>query len=291
MHNRVSAGVYPAAVTPFDAKGRVDPLQSAKLMAWFESAGCQGVVLSGTNGEGPSLSAIEKRDQVRDVRTVLPRILGVATPSLDEAIWLAKRAAESQCAALLVMPPAYFRSASLTGLTDWFLKLLDASPVPCLLYNYPKMTGIALVSDLLEPLADHPNLAGLKDSSGERDNLDLYRSLLPNHPLFVGDETLLLDALDAGWSGTISGAANIVPHWLVRIHNEYTAGDVESARTKFDLLLPVLIEIRSSPQPALNKGILAALGILESGAVRLPLEPCADLKIQNLTSLVDPFLP
>ncbi|MBV6458727.1 MAG: 4-hydroxy-tetrahydrodipicolinate synthase [Fimbriimonadaceae bacterium] len=281
------SGVYPAAITPFDTKGRIDVVQSAKLMAWFEAAGCQGVVLAGTNGEGPSLSAVEKRDQIRDVQTPLRRILGIATPSLDEAIWLSKRAHEFGASAILVMPPAYFRTVSETGIADWFLALLDASPLPTLAYNFPKMTGITLTPVIVGRLAQHDCLAGLKDSSGERENLVLYRELLPNQSLFVGDETLLWDALEAGWTGTISGAANLVAKWLATIIDEYRRGGKESAKTKFDLLLPALKAIRSGPQPALNKGILARWGILDSDRLRLPLQPAASERLDEAIAVIE----
>lgn len=279
MPEALPHGVYSAAVTPFDGKGRIDFLSSAKLMASFEAAGCQGVVLAGTNGEGPSLSAVEKRDLVRDISTPLRKILGISTPSLDEAAWLTKRAHEFGAAAVLVMPPSYFRNVSESGIVDWFLALLDATPVPVLVYNFPKMTGIPLTGDIVNRLADHPNLQGLKDSSGEVSNLALYREILPNHCLFVGDETLLWDALEAGWTGTISGAANLVANWLVRITEDYHCGDRESARAKFDLILPALGSIRRGPQPALNKGVLQRWGIIDSERLRLPLETAPEGKV------------
>lgn len=286
MLDLLPPGVYPAAVTPFDEKGRIDVVSSTKLMAWFEAAGCEGVVLAGTNGEGPSLSAVEKRDRVRDVKSPLRRILGIATPSLDEAIWLTKRAAEFEAVAALVMPPGYFRSAGETGITDWFLRLLDASPIPILAYHYPKMTGIPLSEAIVRRIADHPRLIGLKDSSGEPANLPLYKELLPKHVLFVGDETLLWDALGAGWSGTISGAANLVPEWLVRIVREFFANERESAKTKFELLLPVLQTIRRGPQPALNKGVLCHWNVIESGRMRSPLEPADSETVSATTEVI-----
>src|SRR4051812_1946026 len=103
-------GIYPAAVTPFDEKGRVDILCVARLLAWFESNGCKGAVLAGTNGEGPSLSPVEKRDLLRDampLRGTLDLILGIATSSSDEAIWLCKQAGAVGAKAILLMPPYY----------------------------------------------------------------------------------------------------------------------------------------------------------------------------------------
>lgn len=259
--------LFPATVTPFDAHGRVDLLGVARLLAWYEHAGCRGVVLAGTNGEGPSLSAVEKRDLLIGAKRAagnLELILGISTPSSDEAIWLCKQTANAGGNAVLLMPPGYFREATDEGLLAWFRLVLDRSPVPVIVYNFPKRTGLTLSSELLAKLADHDRFAGVKDSSGERENLSAYRQAVPDHPLHVGDETLLLEALAEGWTGSISGAANVVPLWLAEVLRQ-------SDDTKFALLKPLLEEIRRRPQPASHKALLHLWGILPCPDVRLPL--------------------
>lgn len=244
--------------------------------------------MAGTNGEGPSLSAPEKRDLLAvaaPLRGKLDLVLGIATPSLDEATWLCKRAADHG-AACLVMPPGYFRNVSETGIRDWFLRLLDASPAPILAYNFPKMTGVVLSPELLRALAGHPRMAGIKDSSGERENLTAYAQVLPGHAKYVGDETLLVDALECGWSGTISGASNVIPEWTSAIVGDWTAGQSESARAKFDLALPAIEAIRAGPQPVLNKALLHRLGILERPDPRLPLEPPPEERVAQVLDVL-----
>src|ERR1051325_1116008 len=143
----IAPGVYPAAITPFNSKGKLDEESLAKLLAWFEAGGCKGAVLAGTNGEGPSLSATEKRDLIScayGLKGKLDLILGIATPSLDEAIWLSRRAADSGAVATLLMPPGYFREASEEGILTWFGAVLNQSPIPVIVYNFPKRTGVAL---------------------------------------------------------------------------------------------------------------------------------------------------
>lgn len=264
--------VFPAAVTPFDARGRVDPLGVSRLIAHFEAAGCDGVVLAGTNGEGPSLSAVEKRDLLAEQAetTAIKLILGTGTSSLDEAMWQAKQTVKSNAYAMLVMPPGYFREAHPLGTRDWFLALLDASPVPILAYHFPQRAGVGISPETMGELAPHPNLLGMKDSSGDATQLTAYRQALPTHQLFVGDERLLILALQAGWTGTISGAANCIASWLVAIVREWPT-DPESAETKFSLLLPTIEKLRSLPQPMSHKRYLTEQGIIDSARVRLPL--------------------
>ena len=261
-----------------DCRQKVDETSLAKLLAWFEAAGCQGAVLAGTNGEGPSLSATEKRDLIAcasGMRGKLELILGIATPSLEEAVWLCRRAADASAVAVLVMPPGYFRDVSEEAIEAWFRAVLDRSPIPVVVYNFPQKTGITLSPLLLERLGKHANMAGVKDSSGEHANLPGYRSALEKDKvLFVGNETLLIEALEQNWSGTISGAANSIPLWLSQIVSNWFENEIESAVAKFRILLPVLEAIRKAPQPAGHKAVLKAYGVLRESAVRLPLTDC-----------------
>lgn len=287
----IERGIYPASVTPFLPSGEVDFASLARLLAYFEAAGCKGVVVGGTNGEGPSLSAVERRDLCREaVRLAgnLAVIQGIATASLPEAIWLCEQAGKAGALAALVMPPGYFRAAADEAIVAWFHALFDRTPIPILVYNFPKMTGITLTADMIGKMCGHQMFGGLKDSSGSFENLADYRhATKPEHALLVGNETLLLDALTAGWTGSISGAANLVPQWLSRIVLEWDDALLrESAKAKFQILKPVIEAIRSNGQPAMNKNVLEAWGVIADGAPRLPLQrPTQDSLATILTML------
>jgi len=286
----MKAGVYPAAVTPFDQKGEVDLTSVAKLMAWYKAGGCSGVVLAGTNGEGPSLSAVEKRDLVKAAMGLsdgLEVVLGVATPSLDEAVWLCKQSHNAGAHAVLLMAPGFFRDAGIEAIAKWFEAVLDKSPIPVLIYNFPQRTGITIPAETMARLSRHDRMLGLKDSSGNIENMTSYADALRDSGkcLFVGDETLLISALSSGWTGTISGAANALPSWLSQIVAEWPERQ-ESAETKFALINPALTAIRSCPQPAANKRILVEMRVLPSGEVRLPLESVRAETVSDALALV-----
>ena len=281
----VPQGILPASVTPMTPSGDVDFLSLAKLGAYFHAAGCAGMVIAGTNGEGPSLSAVEKRDLAREAVRLcdpLPIVLGISSPSLHEAEWLVSQAHKCGCAAALVMAPGYFRNASENGIRDWFLRLADRSPCPLILYNFPKFTGFTMSPEFVHLLARHPQVVGFKDSSGAKENLLSYREAAEGKRLFVGDETLLLEALEAGWDGSISGAANLIPQWLSEIMRAYESGDKQSAHTKFQVVLPLIEQIRSQPQPATNKAVLSKWGIIASPIPRLPLEEVSGVETAEL---------
>lgn len=279
-------GVYTALVTPYDSAGKPEPLGVARLLAHAEASGCQGVVLAGTNGEGPSLSPVEKRDLLSHAcraKGSLKLILGLATSSLDEAIWLGKQASKLGADALLVMPPYYFRNVTEGGIEAWLTAVCDAVVLPVLIYNHPAMSGFPLSVGLVERMMRHERCVGLKDSSGEAANLLAYRRLVPEgKSLFVGDERLLPDALRAEWSGSISGAANVIPEWLVQICRAHFDADEALSCARFEIALPVLQALRAAPQPATNKAVLHALGLLDRPQVRPPLEPPTDEQIATV---------
>lgn len=259
---------YTAIVTPFDSRYRVDEAAFVRLLAWHEANGMDGVVIAGTNGEGPSLSGAEKRDLFQlacSNKRRLHVIAGLGTCALSEAMWLARRAAEAGAEMLLVQAPFYFRSATESGLEAFFDAVLAESSVPALVYNHP-MTGFTLSPQMLARLAErHDALAGVKDSSGDLEHFRRYRQALPDKMVLVGDERLLLRSLQEGGDGTISGIANSVPHLISRQLQE-----------RDDILQQLIDEaveqLKRHPQPAVHKCVLNLLG-LPGGTLRPPLEP------------------
>jgi len=289
----LNRGIYPAAVTPFDEKGRVDMTSVARLLAWFESNGCKGAVLAGTNGEGPSLGAVEKRDLLREampLRGSLDLVLGIATSSTDEAIWLGKQASTIGASAVLLMPPYYFREATECGVREWFETVISRAPLPVMVYNFPQRTGFTIRPELLQKLCAFENFVGAKDSSGDDSNLLSYKQAVGERTLFVGNETLIINALKAGWSGSISGAANVVPMWLSQLVQDWDGNGIESAQAKFEILLPVLKQLRSQAQPALNKAILKAFNVLSLADVRAPLTEADPNSVQQTLTLIEQAL-
>lgn len=258
--------VMPAAVTPFEESGKVDAAGVARLLAYFQAEGATGVIVGGTTGEGPSLTSYEKRDLLRhavEMANGLPIWLGIATPSLEEGLWLAREASKAGAAGVLVMPPFFYRELDVT---PWLRAFLERSASDVLLYNFPRFSP-ALNPEMLSTLSSLPRLVGVKDSSGAADNLSAFAAVLPDRRLFVGDETLLGQALAASWSGTISGAANVLCRELARA----LADEGESRAVKLELLIPRLIEIRGTPQPMGHKRTLVERGVLDRADVRLPL--------------------
>jgi 4-hydroxy-tetrahydrodipicolinate synthase len=270
--------LLPAAVTPLLPSGDLDLPALPRLRSWFDVAGCDGWVIAGTNGEGPSLSFYEKRELFSAAidlgksrwsdGALFRTILGISAPAVEDAIASVRMATKAGADGVLLMAPNYFREARWEAVCEWFAKVLQSAEIPVVLYNFPQRTGFDLPAERLAPLQQFDSFAGLKDSSGNAGNLLAYRDALPGKELFVGDERLLPQALKAGWSGSISGVANSIPAWL-------RAG--MSDPVKWEMVLPVIERLRASPQPATHKALLHRVGTLPHPAMKLPLVAVDDV--------------
>jgi 4-hydroxy-tetrahydrodipicolinate synthase len=281
----VLGGAFTALVTPFGDSGEIDYAGLVRLLAWHEANGMDGVVVAGTNGEGPSLSAIEKRDLVRfscQQAGNLKIIFGAGSCSLPEAVWLCEQGEKAGAAAALVLPPYYF-SAEMSGVEDWFRRLIAASPLPIIVYNFPKTTGITLEPSMVERLLQMENCIGIKDSSGDVELLHAYLAVAAAHSksMLVGDERLLLNALTLGGGGTISGLANSYPTLVARQVRERS----EALQALIDECAATL---KALPQPAVHKTVLDHRG-LPGGRVRPPLEPLSADAAVSVAAFVDRF--
>jgi len=192
VSGRPFTGVLAPVTTPFDAAtGDVAPEHLRHNVVRLLEAGLDGVVVTGSTGESALLDPDEQRRIVGWVRPVVPEgrwlVAGTGAESTRQAVALTRAAAAEGADAVLVRPPAYFANAtSPATLAAYYRAVADASPVPLLVYNIPKYTHLALAAGLLEQLATHPNIRGVKDSSGDVNNLAAYRAALQDFCLKRG---------------------------------------------------------------------------------------------------------
>lgn len=268
-------GVYTALITPFTEGLQIEETVFVRLLAFQEAAGVTGVVVCGTNGEGASLT-VEERKRLYELashqRGQLKIIAGTASCSLPEVLTLARHAQKVGCDALLVVPPFFFKVLSLPGLLSFYRAVLEEVELPVILYHIPQLTGVPIEPELVEALLPYPNLLGVKDSEGNLRRLAAYLRFAPRLRVFIGREERLARALQRGAAGTISGAANAFPEWVVRVWNTFQkGGDLLAAQT---LLNEPLALLRSLPYPTASKYLLHLRGFPFS-PVRPPL---SDLK-------------
>lgn len=289
------SGVYTALATPLSG-GRPDFKRLQKHIHVLAQDGVDGLLVNGTTGEGQSFDQGERAELVAAAREAAPKLkimTGTGCASLTDTIHATRRAFEQGSDCVLIVPPFFFRNVSVTGLVEYFRRVY-AEAVPegrkALLYHIPQVSGVPVTFELLDRLKDivGPRLGGVKDSSGDVDNLVGLCKRYPEMDIFSGFDDLLLDDLENGGAGCITAESNILASLAKKLEHAFFAG--QDARPYKELLTKAQVFLPYASYPAAIKGLLAARyhddGWLE---VRPPLEPLspADQKklVHNLTVL------
>ncbi len=267
-------GLMTAILTPFDLQGNLALEHLPTLMEFQRQAGVDGLVVCGTNGEGTSLSVSMRKltlDTAMEHRDGLCIVAGTGATSVMNAVELTRHAAEAGANAALVLPPFFVKNPSVEGLEDYFRRVLDSADLPMLLYNIPQFTSVPITDDLMERLADHPNLAGVKDSAGDWTRTQEFIVRYPHLRIFAGSDRLDALCYGAGGAGCISGGANAFPELLVAVRD--AARQSPQAALKAQAHLDTLLDITGRyPFISTSKSILAARGLPRLG-VSPPLTP------------------
>jgi 4-hydroxy-tetrahydrodipicolinate synthase len=278
------AGVYAAAITPLRPDYSPDLEGLPGLLKFLADRGCHGALLLGTTGEGPSFAAQERVaifKAAQEARYSLPgfRLLaGTGTPSLEETIFLTRKAFELGLDGVVVLPPYYFRSASMEGLLEWFSEVIERA-VPeggaLLGYHIPPVSGVPLPFELLARLKDtfYDRFAGLKDSSGEAEHARALQSRFGNELLVLnGNDRLFSLALASGASGAITALANLLSPDLRQIWDS-PPGSQEQRQAQERLTAARGVMDRYPPAPSTLKALLGRQYSFPVWAVRPPLLP------------------
>ncbi len=291
MSERALAGVLAPITTPFDsATGDVAPVHLRQNVSRLVAAGLDGVAVAGSTGEAALLDSEEQRRMVGWVREVLPDqrwlLVGTGAESTRQAVLLTRAAAAEGADAVLVRPPGYFSAAvSPASLADYYRAVADASPVPVLLYHVPKYTHLPIAAGLVRQLAAHPNIVGIKDSSGDVKNLAAFRDAAPGWSVFVGGGSLLYAALELGCEGGILAVACFAAALCVEILAAFRAGDRARAGRLQERLAPLDREVVGKLGPGGVKAAMDAVG-LYGGPVRAPLAPVVAADRERVARLV-----
>ncbi len=228
-------GIVPPMVTPLlDAK-TLDEKGAERIVARMIDAGVAGIFVLGTTGESQSLPMRLRFDFVSLVAKCIagrvPLLVGVTETSLEDSLALAEHARSCGAAAVVAAAPYYF-PANQKELIDWYTSLADACPLPVFLYNMPSKVKVFLNVSTVVALSKHPNIVGVKDSSG---NQSYFQSLLyhfagTDFAVYMGPEEQMIAAVLCGGDGGVSGGANLFPELFVKAYKAAAAGDVQEAR-------------------------------------------------------------
>src|SRR5205823_14295698 len=206
--------------------------------------------------------------------------------STRQTLALSKAAAEAGADAVLVRPPGYFANGvSPASLVTHFRAVAEASPLPVLIYNIPKYTHLSIAAGLLQQLAGHERIVGVKDSSGDLKNLAAYREAVPAWTVLAGSASLLYAALELGCQGGVVGVACFAPRLCVTLVHEFERGNRGAAGHIQERVTPLDKEIVGKLGPAGVKAAMDAVG-LYGGPTRPPLAPVTPADRERITALV-----
>ena len=237
-------GIFPPITTPF-VNGELAYDQLADNIEKWSKTGLKGLVVMGSNGEYVYLSADEKRKLVEKTVAATPShmlvIAGTGCESTRETIELTcDCAALGAHAALVVTPHYYGGRMNEAALRAYYTTVADHSPIPILLYNVPKFTHVNLSAKLVAELSVHPNIAGIKDSTGNVIQLGEYANVVDaDFGLLVGTAGALFGALALGCIGGVLALANIAPLQCVKIYELIKEGNFEAAKKLQLKMIPV----------------------------------------------------
>lgn len=238
-------GVFPAITTNMRAGGAIDHGALARHCRWMIDSGCAGIVCCGSLGEAATLSDTEKiavaRTCVRAVGRRAPVVLGISALGTREAVALARAAKRAGCRGLMVLPP-YVYNADPRETLAHVSAVIGATDLPCMLYNNPIAYGADFLPAQIEALAaKHPNLAAVKESSGDARRIAaLRRRLRGRLALLVGMDDAVVDGLAAGATGWVAGLVNAFPAESVALFDAAVRGDRKTAERIFRWFLPLL---------------------------------------------------
>ena len=281
-------GAGAALVTPFADDGEVNLAALDELVGELEARGVDFLVPAGSTGEAPLLTDEEQAAviaQVAEAATV-PVIAGTGQAGLAATEAMTAEAAAAGADAALVVTPYYYAHGQ-DALVEYYRELADRADVPIYAYSIPSKTGVALEPASAAAVADHPNVAGMKDSTGDLERLhrELALTADADFDVLVGHGGLLAEALGIGAAGGITALANVAPERVSEVYDRFESGDVEGARA----LNAELVELNHAVTKRHGvAGLKAAMRFrgLPAGGVRKPHRPVGPEAAAELERLV-----
>lgn len=266
--------VLTAMITPFKEDGQVDYERVWNLARYLTDHGSDGLVVTGTTGESPTLSANEKLALYRTVvEAVAGRavkvVAGTGTYDTAESVHLTRRAADAGCHAVLAVTPYYSRPSQ-EGLIGHFRAIADASDLPVMLYNIPGRTARRIEVETLKSLSDHPGILAVKDAVMDIDFTSQTCHEVPGMAVYSGQDSYTWPMMAVGAVGVVSVISHLAGEAVAQMVEAAAAGDFRKASELHHRLLPLCFACFIEPNPAPVKAAMNALWE-PVGVPRLPL--------------------
>ncbi len=287
---RIFEGAATALITPFK-DGKIDYDALKKIIEDQIRGGISALVVGGTTGEAATLTDDERYTLFSFAREhTLGRvklIFGTGTNDTQVALKHTKRACEIGCDGILVVTP-YYNKGTEGGIVKHYLQIAETSTAPVLLYNVPSRTGVNLSFGVLDTLAMHKNIVGIKEASDSHDRLVRLRTFGENLDLYAGNDSATYTALSLGGAGVISVMSNAFPRLLSRICELYFSGHYKESLDmqirSLDLIRALFIETNPAP----IKYVMKRMGYC-TDEIRLPMDNVSKATAEQIDKILEYF--
>ena len=281
-------GIFPALVTPFTDDGKIiDEERLRILVNHCIELGVHGVVPCGTTGEFVNLSTEEKKKVIKtvidEVNGRVPVIAGTGASGTRETVEMTKYAKDAGATAALIVTPFYLKPAD-RGIYEHYNTIATEVDLPIILYNIPQCTGLSLPWQMVEDLAQIPNIVAVKDSSGQLSFiLAVLEKVRDKINVICGHDEVVIAALAAGCSGAILASANVIPDVWIQIYNHIKNGELQKAR-ELQYKVQKIARIIAGSGAVGTKAALNMMKI-KVGPVRMPLSVGGELTYESREEL------
>lgn len=269
-----NAHILTAMVTPFDDEGNYSSKRTKNLINYLLDNGTEGLLVSGTTGEAPTLSEDEKsqliKDSVKFIDGRVPLMVGTGSNNTQQTIDYTNKVADIDGvdAALVVVP--YYNKPNQKGMIAHFRKVADYSNLPIIIYNIPGRTGVTMEVDTIIELAQHDNIIGIKDCTGVENIAKIVENVPEDFLVYSGEDAEALSARVLGGQGIISVASHIYGDNMKTMYSSLESGDVSMAGKIMRDLIPKAEALFSYPSPSPVKAAFNKIGY-NVGGCRLPI--------------------
>ena len=272
-------GSLVALVTPFNDNNRVDYAALERLIDFHVSEGSNGLVIAGTTGESATLEKSEHVELIaRAVELAggrLPIIAGTGSNSTSQTIDLTVAVGDTGIDAYLLVVP-YYNKPVQEGMYQHFAAIADAAPKPVMLYNVPGRTGSDMLPETVARLAEHENIFGIKEATGDVGRLrDIQALVDDSFRFYSGDDFTVLPFIEQGGHGVVTVSGNVVPGAMAQLCELASSGEHDAAKALDDSLQPLNTSLFVESNPIPVKWAVAQMGLIEPH-IRLPLTPFAE---------------
>lgn len=238
-------GIFPPMITPFKENGEVDYEAFVYNIKKWSQTELEGLLVLGSNSETAFLREEEKLKLIELTAKHAPGkviMCGTGMETAEETIELTNKAADLGADCALILTPCFYDAAMKTpALAEYYTTVADHVKIPILVYNVPKFTHVNVAADLIAQLAKHPNIIGMKDSSGDMPQFATFKRVTKGEDfeVFVGTASALYPALTLGAAGGILALANCCPNECVEVYKKYRDKDYEGALETYQRIFPV----------------------------------------------------